>query len=79
MANDQKERKCGPCCHNGHGVKKVPVRVPGGRSYICWLEDCKKTVARRDEIDVWHFDPCDHVKRNDRGGHGVLLRRGSEK
>lgn len=62
------EKQCEPCCHNGHGKKKAPVRVPGGRSYRCWLESCNEIVAQRDEDDVWQFDPCKHIKLNRHGG-----------
>ena len=68
MANDQKKRSCGPCCHNGHGVKKIPIKDPGGKSFRCWLKSCNKTVAWRGENTGWHFEPCDHVKRNASGG-----------
>lgn len=60
---DEKKKECGPCCHNGHGEKKSPVRVLEGGSYFCWLYSCSKKVAWQDEEWVWQFDPCEHVKR----------------
>lgn len=72
MVDIEKDRECKPCCHNGHGVKKIPVKAPGGKSWICWLESCKKTVARLDENYIWQFDPCDHVKRE--AGGAIVFR-----
>lgn len=62
---DEKTRKCGPCCHNGHGVKKSPISRDGGLIYHCWLESCGKKVAWYD--NRWIFDPCDHIKRRSNG------------
>ena len=67
MMADTEKQKCEPCCHNGHGVKKSPVkaRVDGQTIYRCWLESCGKTVAWYD--DGWQFDPCAHILRESNG------------
>lgn len=69
MSKD-KQRNCGPCCHNGHGIKRRPIVSFGGGSYLCWLESCKKNVAWMDSEGRWHYDPCDHVERDI---HGNML------
>lgn len=71
MRNDKDtKRECPPCCHNGHGVKKKPVKgVEEGRTiYLCWLESCKKKVSWFDDVGlVWRYDSCEHIKRDKHG------------
>lgn len=64
----EKTRECGPCCHNGHGEKKSPVREGEDLKavYRCWLESCGKKVAWY-EGGLWHFDPCEHIKLRSSG------------
>ena len=63
--SEDKQRQCGPCCHNGHGEKKSPIKAPGELIYYCWLASCGKKVAWFDSR--WRFDPCEHIKRRSNG------------
>ena len=53
----EKVRKCGPCCHNGHGKKEqLKPLVVRDRPWIV----CGKIIAWQDVDGTWNYDLCDH-------------------